>query len=240
MQPFNTDDGSITYRNPVLDEPYHTKNGAIVEALEKHARALKVWEKNNPIIFDVCSGLSYSAACALEEIRRNNNDSLVTIYLFENDITILHKNLELPDALNYVQDGTTRDITCYHHFKSAIRTFLDSKKTFYESKKDNVQINIVFGDFQSTIDHVKYHADFIFYAPFSPKFTPDMWTYEIFKKLYSHMNKDGKLSTYSYARIVRDGLTQAGFAVHNGPILGRRSPSVIAIKKVCELNQKRQ
>lgn len=39
-----TDDGSLTFRKAELDELYHTEAGAIVEALEKHARALKVWE----------------------------------------------------------------------------------------------------------------------------------------------------------------------------------------------------
>ena len=71
-----TDDGSKTFRNVEIDELYHTKAGAIVEALEKHVRALKVWERNNPVIFDVCSGLSYNAACAVEEIRKHHNNSL--------------------------------------------------------------------------------------------------------------------------------------------------------------------
>jgi tRNA U34 5-methylaminomethyl-2-thiouridine-forming methyltransferase MnmC len=230
MDMYITDDGSRTFRNREVDQLYHTKGGAIVEALEKHARALKVWEKDNPVIFDVCSGLSYSAACALEEIRRHDNKSEVTIYLFENDRIILEKNLELPDSLEYVQDGTTQNITCYHHFKKAIKAFLNSGKSVYESKKNHVKIIIVFGDVQSTIDLVDKNADFVFFAPFSPVATPDMWNSEIFSKLYSHMNRGGKLSTYSYARKVRDALNESNFSVHNGPILARRSPSLIALK----------
>jgi hypothetical protein len=232
MESYITDDGSVTFRNSDVDEFYHTKAGAIVEALEKHARALKVWEKKNPIIFDVCSGLSYSAACALEEIRDHGNDSLVTIYLFENDKTILKKNLELPDVLEYVQDGIKHRITCYKYFKIAIKDFLENDKTIYEpGKPKNFRIITVFGDINKTINSVANKADFIFYAPFSPKFTPEMWNYDIFKKLYSQTAKNGKLSTYSYARIVRDALTRAGFAVKDGPTLGRRSPSIVAIKK---------
>jgi len=231
MDLYITDDGSRTFRNKEVDQLYHTKGGAIVEALEKHARALKVWEKENPVIFDVCSGLSYSAACAFEEIRRHKNNSLVTIYLFENDRIILEKNLELPESLEYTQDNTSQNITCYHHFKKAIKGFLDSGKTVYNSKKDHLQINIIFGDVQSTIDSIKEDADFVFFAPFSPVATPEMWASEIFGKLYSHMNKGGKLSTYSYARKVREALKDSGFSVHNGPILARRSPSVIAVKE---------
>jgi len=88
----------------------------------------------------------------------------------------------------------------------------------------------MFGDFQSTIEEVGEQADYVFYAPFSPMFTPDMWNKEVFEILYEHTAHHGKLSTYSYARKVRDALTQAGFKVENGPTLGRRSPSLIAKK----------
>lgn len=228
MDLYITDDGSKTFRSKDVDELYHTKAGAIVEALEKHARALKVWEKQNPVIFDVCSGLSYSAACALEEIRNHENNSFVTIYLFENDKAILEKSLELPDILEYIQDDKKHKITCYCHFKNAIKQFLDTGDSVYES--EHLKIVLVYGDVESTIDSLSEQADFVFYAPFSPLFTPKMWDVEIFKKLFYHMDFGGKLSTYSYARKVRDGMSQAGFKVMNGPTLGRRSPSLIAIK----------
>lgn len=229
MEQLITDDGSKTFRNPLVDELYHTKAGAIVEALEKHARALKVWEKENPVIFDVCSGLSYSAACALEEIRNHKNNSFVTIYLFENDRKILEKNLELSDNIEYTQDNIHQKIKCYIHFKEAIRNYLKNNISIYQS--ENLKIIILYGDVYNTIETVEESADFIFYAPFSPQFTPKMWTVDIFKKMYAHLTKNGKLSTYSYAKKVRDALIESKFKVINGPTLGRRSPSLIAIKE---------
>jgi tRNA U34 5-methylaminomethyl-2-thiouridine-forming methyltransferase MnmC len=229
MEELTTDDGSKTYRSPDVDEWYHTKAGAVVEALEKHARALSVWEKESPVIFDVCSGLSYSAACALEEIRFHGNDSLVTIYLFENDRNILEKNLELPDKIEYEQDGIKKKITCYHHFKAAIKKYLSHNINIYES--ENLRIILVFGDIYLTIDKIEESADYIFFAPFSPMFTPDMWRYALFRKLYLHTAPHGKISTYSYAKKVRDAMAEAGFKVKNGPVLGRRSPSLIGLKE---------
>jgi tRNA U34 5-methylaminomethyl-2-thiouridine-forming methyltransferase MnmC len=44
------------------------------------------------------------------------------------------------------------------------------------------------------------------------------------------MKEGAKLSTYSYARWIRNNLKNAGFEVLDGPILGRRSPSTIALK----------
>jgi len=229
MDELITDDGSKTYRNPNVDEWYHTKAGAIVEALEKHARALCVWEKGSPVIFDVCSGLSYSAACALEEIRAHGNDSLVTIYLFENDRKILEKNLELPDTIEYEQDGVKKSISYYHYFKKAIRKYLLHNVNVFES--ESLRIIIMFGDVYSTIDKIEESADYIFFAPFSPMFTPDMWRYALFRKIYLHTAPHGKISTYSYAKKVREAMFEAGFKVINGPILGRRSPSLIGVKE---------
>ena len=228
MKQFRTDDGSISYRKTYESEPYHTKSGAITEAFEKHSRALKVWEKKNPVIFDVCSGLAYSAACALEDIRAHENDSLVVIYLFENDIDILNKCLELPDVIEYIHSGKPAKMYCYKFFKDAIRDYIERGINVYETK--NLKIFIIYGDFRLEIFSVKAKADFIFYAPFSPKITPEMWTSEVFRLLFDHLKDDGKLSTYAYARSVRDGLSLTGFKLENGPILGRRSPSVIAIK----------
>jgi tRNA U34 5-methylaminomethyl-2-thiouridine-forming methyltransferase MnmC len=227
METIITDDGSITFRHPEHLEPYHTKSGAVVEAMEKHARALHVWEKNNPVIFDICSGLSYSAACALEEIRRHGNESFVTIYLFENDRVILEKNLEL-SQLTYIQDGIPKEISCYFHFRNAIKKYLEAGVQIYTST--NLRIVIIFGDFRNNIDTISVHADYIFYAPFSPQISKELWTPDVFKKLFDKLNSGGKLSTYSYARSVRDALSEVGFKIEKGPVLGRRSPSLIAKK----------
>lgn len=224
-----TDDGSLTYRNMQIDELYHTKAGAIVEAFEKHARALRVWEKQDPIIFDICSGLSYNAACAIDEIRVHGNTSKITIYLFENDIDVLKSNLELPDELVYQQDGKTRYVRSFGIIKRAIRAFMDHSQTAYE--EDNIEINIMYGDFYCVIDSLSIAADYVFYAPFSPAFTPTMWTCEKFKKIHDHMKDGARLSTYSYARRVREALDCAGFEVSDGPVLGRRSPSLIATNR---------
>ena len=45
------------------------------------------------------------------------------------------------------------------------------------------------------------------------------------------MKSGARLATYSCAGKVRRALTEVGFEVIDGPIVGRRSPSTIAIKK---------
>jgi tRNA U34 5-methylaminomethyl-2-thiouridine-forming methyltransferase MnmC len=218
--PFITADGSISFRNIAVDEMYHTKSGAIEEAYEKHAKPLKVWEKENPVLYDVCFGLGYNAAAAIDVIRSNGNDSLITVYCFENDMEILEKILEIDPKFD-----------CFNIVKIFINNFLSQKDDYYEETFDDVKFIMLFGDAREMIAKARHDADFVFFDPFSPLKDPKMWDKEFMKNVYEKMNPGGKLTTYSYARKVREDFAAAGFKVTKGPIIGRYSPSTIAIKE---------
>ena len=87
MKQVITEDNSITFYNKEVEDHYHTKSGAREEAFEKHAKALEI--KDNSVIFDICFGLGYNTAAALD-LKGN-----LTIYCFENDKEILKKILEI-------------------------------------------------------------------------------------------------------------------------------------------------
>ena len=77
MKLVKTDDDSITFYNEKIKDHYHSKSGAKEEAFEKHAKALKI--KSDSVIFDICFGIGYNTAAALDIA-----DNLI-IYCFEND-----------------------------------------------------------------------------------------------------------------------------------------------------------
>ncbi len=220
--PYTTADGSQSFRNTVFDEMYHTKSGAREEAFEKHARPLRVWEKENPIIYDVCFGLGYNAAAAIDLIRQNGNDSLITVYIFENDPEILDKILEINVAFD-----------CFATIKDFIGKCIDAEQEFFEYfyAQENIKFIMFLGDARKTILNAKDLADFVFFDPFSPTHHPEMWELDFIKDIYSKMNVGGKLTTYSYARKVRETFAAAGFTVTAGPVIGRISPSTIALKE---------
>jgi tRNA U34 5-methylaminomethyl-2-thiouridine-forming methyltransferase MnmC len=219
--PYITDDGSESFRNINVDEMYHTKSGAREEAVEKNAKPLTVWEKNDPIIYDVCFGIGYNAAAAIDIIRQNNNNSLITIYIFENDKNILEKILEINPKFD-----------SFSLIKDFMKKFFVQKQEHYEYsyKKENIKFIIYLGDARLKIKEAKYMADFVFFAPFSPTHDPMMWDVKFIKDIYAKMSPNAKLTTYSYAWQVRDAFKDAGFQVISGPKIGRRSPSTIAIK----------
>ena len=211
MKLVKTDDNSITFYNEDIGDYYHSQSGAKEEAIEKHAKALRIDSIKNPIILDICFGLGYNTAAALDLIKET------VIYCFENNKEILKKILEI-DA----------DFKSYNMIKEFVRQFLE--KGICEYKKENIKLVMLFGDAREKIKEAKEKADFVFFDAFSPAKVPEMWTKEFFSDIYEKIKKGGKLSTYSCAKFIRCNLRQAGFKVIDGPVVGRRSSSTIAIK----------
>ncbi|MGM5481486.1 MAG: tRNA (5-methylaminomethyl-2-thiouridine)(34)-methyltransferase MnmD [Nanobdellota archaeon] len=217
---FETEDGSITFRNMDVDECYHTKSGCFEEALEKHVKPSGILEKANKqdevIIGDVCFGLGYNSLLALHEIKRANPECKVTIIGFENDPHMMEK-------------AATLSMKPYEKESKIIKAMLQPP---FQYNSENIQGSVWVGDLRKMFPYAPDETfDVIFYDPFSPKKQPELWSEELFKDAYRSLKKSGRLTTYSCARAVRDTMRKAGFTVIDGPIVGRRSPSTIAIKE---------
>lgn len=178
------------------------------EARVKYSEALKIREKDNPIIYDVCFGMGYNTLAAIRYLQ----DRPARFFLFENDEHLLDSLKEFDSGL----DGF-----------EVIEKIVSEKQVEFANK----YFELLVGDFRKKIGEVRKGADFVFFDPFSPKKAPGLWTVEVFKSLYQSMNRNGKLATYSYARKTRENLEAAGFTLYDGPVLGRRSPSLIAVKQ---------
>jgi tRNA U34 5-methylaminomethyl-2-thiouridine-forming methyltransferase MnmC len=211
-----TKDGSMTFYSEEYGETYHSSSGAVEEAFLKHAKPGKVNEvaKTGKVrILDVCFGLGYNSAAALDLIWAENPDCYVEIVGLEKDEKILLKALSLnPNIRNY---GL---------IKSAI-------SQGFQSSLPKLKINILKGDAREQIKKLNGTFDVIFHDPFSPTKNPELWTEDFFKSEKQILSPDGILTTYSCARLIRDNLKKAGFIVSDGPCVGRRAPSTIATLK---------
>lgn len=210
MEKVITKDGSVTFLNKEVGDFYHALSGAAEEAFEKYAKPLNVDSKKDPVIFDICSGMGYNTAAALDTIK-----SKPTIYLFENDIEIMKMALE-DDA----------PFKRYLHVKALIKQFIENGETVYQ--KDGIKLVLMFGDARKRINDVPEKADFVFFDPFSPSKVPDMWTEQFFLDIKAKAKPGAKLATYSCARFVRNNMIAAGYSVEDGPRWGRNSPTTIA------------
>ncbi len=59
--------------------------------------------------------------------------------------------------------------------------------------------------------------DLIYYDAFAPSAQPELWTKEVFQKLYGMLNNKGVLVTYCSKGDVRRAMITAGFAVKKLP-----------------------
>lgn len=205
-----TDDGSITLYNSAYGEAYHSISGAEEEAIKKYAEVCKEQLQRNVRILDVCFGLGYNTAAALDAAQ-----GTVEVVGLENDEVILQKILEM----------TTR----FANYP-LVQRCVQKKSRVHAEKK--AQLKIMLGDARETIKRLdKDHFDVVFFDPFSPKKCPELWTEEFFREVCRVMRKGGVLATYSCAAAVRENMRSTGFAVKDGPCVGRNSPGTIAVKK---------
>jgi len=213
MRELITNDGSITFYNEEYDECYHSMSGAVEEAFKKHAEPAGLAERAGAgeiSILDVCFGLGYNSAAALDVILEANLACTVSIVGLEDDREILKKIAALkPRIKSY----------------SAIQDAVENGGEYFN---DGISIKIIVGDARETIKKLNQRFDVVFHDPFSPKKCPELWTEDFFKEIRKHMKKSSVLTTYSCAKNARENLKKAGFAVFDGPCVGRRAPSTIA------------
>jgi tRNA U34 5-methylaminomethyl-2-thiouridine-forming methyltransferase MnmC len=211
-----TKDGSVTFHNAHYGETYHSVSGAEEEALKKFAEPCLQNVGAAVKILDICFGLGYNSAAALDLIHSQDTTCVVEIVGLENDTEILEK----------IQ-GLNPNFTKYDLIKGATTSCLNMNDS---NTVENTSIKIIVGDARETIAQCGSGFHVVFLDPFSPKKCPELWTEQFFKKVYGVMEKGGVLATYSCARSVRDNLKKVGFVVEDGPVVGRKAPGTIAVK----------
>ena len=205
MKQVITKDNSITFFNEKYDEHYHCLAGAKLEAIKKFIEPTNV--KDGIVILDVCFGLGYNSAAALDTA---NN---LTIFALEND----------PKILEEIQT-INADFESYNMIKEV------AKHKDYENTEKGIKIKLLLGDARETIHEINEKIDAVFFDPFSPKKCPELWTLEFFKDVFKTMKPGSILATYSCATHVRQKMRETGFEVKDGPIFGRKSPSTLGVK----------
>ncbi|MFP4423880.1 MAG: tRNA (5-methylaminomethyl-2-thiouridine)(34)-methyltransferase MnmD [Candidatus Woesearchaeota archaeon] len=207
MEKVKTRDDSITFYNEAYGETYHsTSVGAIEEAVKKYVEPANI--RAGMTVLDFCFGLGYNTLAALAKTHE------LRIIAVELDQGILEKIQETEVPEQYQED--------YEKIKVAAR------ESYYYDEK--TVIKLFKGEASGIFTFIKEPIDRVLFDPFSPKKNPELWTLDVFQKLFEKMSSGGRLTTFSCARHVRDNLKAAGFRVEDGPILGRKSPSTVAIK----------
>lgn len=212
MDTLRTDDGSWTCCNEFGF--YHWRKGAATEAIEKFARPARITEvaKRDAVkMLDICFGLGYNTAAAIDMARQANPNCRIEAV-----------GLEIDPAVIRVAASVTSPFRCY----SLVQKLADTP----EISDDGLYIRLFMGDARDTIHSAGDGFDAVFLDPFAPKQCPELWQTTFLREVFMRMRPGALLCTYSCARMVRDNLRSAGFIVRDGPIIGRRGPATVAEK----------
>lgn len=213
-EPQRTKDGSYTFFSEAFQEAFHSRQGARAEAFSKFAIATDLPElaKQPKLkLLDVCYGLGYNTAAALETIWKINPDCQVDLYGLENDATVPTAAL----APELIADWSSR---VQQALKALVSTSQDPELA---SMPANLTGGLLIGDARQTIKLLidqGFQAQAIFFDPFSPRRCPQLWTVEFFQEVVRCLASPGKLTTYSRSASVRAAMVTAGFTIGTLPL----------------------
>jgi len=203
-----TEDGSSTLIHPLLDESYHSIHGAIQESNHIFIDAgLKYWlnksTQNKTIsILEIGFGTGLNILLTIQVLRQEKRKFQI------HSIEKFPIGKEISDQLNYGKILNQQQLfEQIHSLDWNQRETLSTNEAFIKEKVDltNFECN------------TKY--DVVYFDAFSPEKQQELWTGEIFRKLYACMNMGAVLTTYSAKGQVRRNMQSAGFTVEriSGP-----------------------
>ncbi len=210
-----TNDGSFTFFSETFGETFHSQQGAKAEAFLKFANATDLPQKAqqpNLTLLDVCYGLGYNTAAALEVVWAINPTCKIELYALELDASVPQRAIAPPliDIWPPNIQEILRAIALTHHHTTP-----------------HLQATLLIGDARQTIQTLinkKFQAEAIFFDPFSPRRCPQLWTVEFFTQIARCLTSSGKLATYSRSASVRAALLAAGLQIGTLPPLENHQP----------------
>ena len=200
FQVVKTQAGDFTLKNSLIDETYHSINGAVAESqyvFIENGLLRRGAQKKTLTVLEFGFGTGLNAFLSLVAARRHQlTIHYVGIEKYKLPTAVV-KQLGYPEILNEA------DSLFYllHNVEEDTETVVTPYFSLSFLQQDFREVKLI-----STVDVVYYDA-------FSPDKQPELWTEEIFRKVYRSMNAGGVLVTYSAKGLVKQNLRAAGFEV---------------------------
>lgn len=214
-----TADGSFTFYSEDFGEWFHSREGAYAEARQTYVEATQLRQKAQQprlCLLDVCYGLGYNSAAALEAIWQVNPACQVTLVALE-------------------LDRRVPNCAIAHHLTAGwsipVQQVLQALATQGHCSGDRLEASLLLGDARQQIQTLVssgFQADAVFLDPFSPPHCPELWTVEFLGLVAACLAPAGHLATYSCAAAVRAALALAGLQLGPTQATGRRWPGTLA------------
>ena len=193
-------DGSTTIHLKEWDECYHSKHGAIQEA--KHVfikNGLSLFENKPVSLLEIGFGTGLNAFITfLESIEKKQQIDYVGVEAYPVDAKEVL-------GMNYVDELEAGDFESIfqkmHEVGWDQKNEISSEFSLTKRKQFFDEIN----DFEA--------FDLIYFDAFGYRVQPELWSTEIFQKMYNSLKPNGVLVTYAARGVVKRSMIEVGFTV---------------------------
>ena len=219
-----TADGSATIYLPDWNEHYHSKHGAVQEALHVFIRTgLEHYlERSTPekmSILEIGFGTGLNALLTFFEAEKR------AVKISYTGIEAYPVSAEELDALDYA--GMIRENNAAEVFKLLHEVVWEKRSEispFFDLQKEKK----FFSEISATSEF-----DLIYFDAFGPRVQPDLWSEEVFANMYKALRAGGVLVTYSAKGSVRRAMQAVGFEVERLPGPPGKREMLRATRKSC-------
>jgi len=198
-----TEDGSHTLFVPAIDECYHSTHGAVQES--KHIfieAALKQCAKTEIRVLEIGFGTGLNAFLTMIEAERS-------------DKKIHYTSLEKYP----VEVGKALQLNYPEAFPTVSRESFELLHTSIWGEEVQIGSNFWLTKIEADFTQFNFNEmfDVVYFDAFSPEKQPEMWSVELFEKIFIQCNTGAVLTTYCAKGVVRRAMQSAGFQVERLP-----------------------
>lgn len=193
-----TSDGSTTIHLPDWDESYHSKHGAIQEAIHVFLQSgFSLFEGKPVSILEIGFGTGLNAFLTFLEADKNQQSvNYVGVEAYP-------VSVEEIGVMNYAGEMNVdaQRFANIHSGEWEIPKRLSDNFTLTKRKQ-----------FFHEIDD-QQRFDLIYFDAFGYRVQPELWSAEIFRKMFVALKPNGVLVTYAARGVIKRNMIEAGFAV---------------------------
>lgn len=205
LQIKNTGDGSATLFLPEMNEQYHSMNGALTESNHVFIdKGFNFHLSKKPVVFEVGFGTGLNCLLTAHQAHQQQRPTFyITVEKFPLEQKIVNQ-------LNYgslVQGNGNLLFKKIHDGGWNNSVEISPWFTILKLKTDFTAGNWI----------LPQKCDIIYFDAFGPDKQPEMWSEEIFFRLFNNCTEGGILVTYSAKGEVRRRMVNAGFKVERLP-----------------------
>lgn len=195
-----TSDGSTSIHLPEWEESYHSKHGAIQEAQHVFIKnGLSLFKGQSVSVLEIGFGTGLNAFITfLESKKTNQSIEYVGVEGFPvaadevlqmNYVKQLNADEYELDFKHMHESDWEKPVTIDAHFR-----LIKRKQMFTEIADEN-------------------QFDLIYFDAFGYRVQPELWSLEIFKKMYKALKSGGILVTYACRGPIKRAMMEAGFQI---------------------------